>query len=376
MRGQFSLTTINTTIFMATLQLNLDSPIRQIPYFIGDDLWRDLVEFLRANFERHSVFVLSDDNIARHYRDRASEVLDSLSHFRGMITFPAGEASKSREMKAGLEDQLLGQAAGRDSVIIAMGGGVTGDLVGYLAATLHRGVPLIQLPTSLLAMVDSSVGGKVGINHPVGKNLLGAFYHPAATFVDLRFLATLPDEDFRSGMAEVIKYGTTLDDEFWLYLEKNVDAILRREPDALAHIVRTSIAWKIRVVAADEKEGDYRSILNWGHTAGHAVEKLSHFRIPHGFAVASGMRVAARLSQRLLGFPEERVARLEGLVQAFGLDRYRCSDFDPEEIWQVMTADKKARGGQPRFTLMRAPEKPELFYPVEKRELFHVLKYA
>nr|HQU72721.1 3-dehydroquinate synthase family protein [Calditrichia bacterium] len=241
MRGQFSLTTINTTIFMATLQLNLDSPVRQIPYFIGDDLWRDLVEFLRANFERHSVFVLSDDNIARHYRDRASEVLDSLSHFRGMITFPAGEASKSREMKAGLEDQLLGQAAGRDSVIIAMGGGVTGDLVGYLAATLHRGVPLIQLPTSLLAMVDSSVGGKVGINHPVGKNLLGAFYHPAATFVDLRFLATLPDEDFRSGMAEVIKYGTTLDDEFWLYLEKNVDAILRREPDALAHIVRTSI---------------------------------------------------------------------------------------------------------------------------------------
>lgn len=358
---------------MQTLQLSLDKQIRQVPYFIGNTLWQSLATFLSENFPSHAIYGFADEMIAEIYREIFEKALQSQPRFQRLVTFPAGEASKSRRQKDELEDLLLGEQAGRDTVLIAMGGGVTGDLVGFVAASLHRSVPLIHLPTSLLAQVDSSIGGKVGINHSSGKNLLGAFYHPAAVFCDIDFIASLPEADFLSGMAEVIKYAVTLDEELYGWLENESEAILRRDPEPLRRIIQRSVALKIAVVEADEKESNYRSILNFGHTIGHAIEKLSNFQVKHGFGVAEGMRHAAVLSHRLLEYPLKAVERLEKLLTIYDLNRVQAKDYPFEAIWTAICSDKKARLREPRFTLMKAPGEPALFQPVQKQELYHVI---
>lgn len=353
--------------------MRIKEHLREIPFFTGRDLWTALAAYLQTDFPAHAVFVIADSTVAALYRETAAQALRSHRGFREVLSFPAGEQHKSRAQKEQLEDLLLLHKAGRDSVIVALGGGVTGDLAGYLAATLHRGVPLVHVPTSLVAQVDSSIGGKVGVNHPAGKNLIGAFYQPRAVFCDVNLLRTLPGEEFCSGMAEVIKYAVILDDELWRRLESENAAILRREPGILEQIVVRCASLKIRVVEEDEKEAGYRSILNFGHTAGHAIEHLSGYRVKHGFAVAEGMRVAARLSQRLLGYPGEQVERLETLLDLYHLKRVDRGQFSTGEIWNCILSDKKARQQAPRFTLMRSPHCPELFYPVEKQELSHAL---
>ncbi|MEL6824301.1 MAG: 3-dehydroquinate synthase family protein, partial [Calditrichota bacterium] len=262
-----------------------------VPFIAGFGLWRQLDGFLRENYPSHRKFVIADENLGRLY----GQSTDALAEKYEWLTFPAGEVEKSRERKAALEDELFKRGAGRDSVLIALGGGVTGDLVGYIAASFQRGVPLIQMPSSLLAQVDSSIGGKVGINHASGKNLLGAFYHPAAVFSDIALLRSLPDEELYNGMAEVIKYAVILDDQLWQILEEKAAAILKRDPEVLENVITRCARLKIDVVEQDEREGDLRSLLNWGHTVGHAIENLSEYRVKHGFAIAAGMMVAAVL---------------------------------------------------------------------------------
>lgn len=198
---------------MQTHILDLPSATRQIPCHVGENLWQPLREHLKTQFPKHAVYVIADSQVAEIYAPEAEQQLAAHPGFRGLLQFPAGEQSKCRAQKDALEDALLAQKAGRDTVLVAFGGGVTGDLVGYVAATLHRGVPLVHLPTTLLAMVDSSIGGKTGINHPAGKNLIGAFYQPDSIFCDVRFLKTLSTVEFLSGMAEVIKYAVIMDDE-------------------------------------------------------------------------------------------------------------------------------------------------------------------
>jgi len=231
----------------------------------------------------------------------------------------------------------------------------------------------VHLPTSLLAQVDSSIGGKTGVNHPAGKNLIGAFYQPQAIFCDVKFIDTLPDDEFISGMGEVIKYAVTLDDELWGWLEKERQAILDREPRTLQKVIERCAKLKIKIAESDEKEAGLRSILNFGHTVGHAIEQLSEYRLKHGFAVAAGMFVAAKLSERYLNYPKERAKRLENLLQSYHLNRVDFSDFKINEIWESMLSDKKTRQQIPRFSLMNASNQPELFYPIEKRELENVL---
>jgi len=358
---------------MPTLHLQISSPPQKIPVFIGSNLWHELVSFFLKNYPRHSIFVITDSHLAEIYAATVDQWLGALPAYKGMLVFPAGEESKSREEKARLEDTLLHGKAGRDSVILAMGGGVTGDLAGFVAATLHRGVPFIQLPTSLLAQVDSSIGGKVGINHPAGKNLLGAFYQPAAIFTDIRLLDTLPEEEFRNGMAEVIKYAVILDEQLWQWLETESTRILNRETTVLERIIRRCVQLKIEVVQTDEKESNYRSILNFGHTVGHALEKLTAYSVKHGEAVAVGMRVAARLSGQLLNYPAEYIDRLDRLLDTYGLTRPDVRRFPAEQIWEAIQSDKKALQQTPRFTLLRAPQTSQLFHPVKKEELIGAL---
>lgn len=357
---------------MQTLCLYLSSQQRKINFHTGPNLWPALVDYLQTNFPTHGIFVIADNQVAALFGEIVAGKLVSHPDFRGMLTFPTGEQSKCRVEKDRLEDILLEKKAGRDTVLIAMGGGVTGDMVGYIAATLHRGVPLIHLPTSLLAQVDSSIGGKVGINHSAGKNLIGAFYQPAAVFADTESLKTLSDDEFINGMAEVIKYAATLDDELWDWLESDSEKILAREPAMLEKIVARCAAIKIDVVSADEKEGNYRSVLNFGHTAGHAIELLSRYRIKHGFAIAAGMKIAAALSQKCLAYPQRRVDRLAKLLDTYELNRVDTHEFSLDEIWQCMLTDKKSRQQQPHFSLMNADNKPALFYPITKTELADV----
>ncbi len=354
---------------MPILHLHIKPDLRTIPVFINKNVWQGINGFLAEQFPRHSIFMVADSHVAGIYAGQAEEALAGHPGFRDILVFPAGEKSKSRRQAALLEDRLLEKKAGRDTVLLAMGGGVTGDLVGFVASVLHRGVELIHIPTSLLAQVDSSIGGKVGINHPAGKNLLGAFYQPAAIFTDPDLLATLPNEELRNGLAEVVKYAVILDEELWEWLETGAERLLRRDARLLEKIVMRCVQLKIQVVEADERENFYRSILNFGHTVGHAIEKLSKFRVKHGFAVAAGMLVAARLSHQLLGYPAEMVERLHQTLQIFGLDTVNIGNFAPDLIWEAVLGDKKSRQQIPRFTLISSPGNPELFHPVTKEEL-------
>jgi 3-dehydroquinate synthase len=358
---------------MQKLPIRIKEQLRETTFHVGRNLWKPLSAYLKEFFPTHSLFLITDSNLADIYAETARKNLHGHAGFRDILVFPAGEHNKSRAQKERLEDLLLVQKAGRDSVIVAMGGGVTGDLAGYVSATLHRGVPLIHLPTTLLAYVDSSIGGKVGINHPAGKNLIGAFYQPETVFCDVDFLRTLPEEEFVNGMAEVIKYAVILDDQLWNLLEAESAKVLQRDPEMLEDIIVRCAQWKIKVVEADEKESGYRSILNFGHTVGHALEKLSGYQIKHGFAVAAGMLVAARLSQRLLNYPPDRIQRLEKLLRMYHLIQVEIKEFSPDEIWETIKGDKKARRQAPRFSLMKSVNQPELLYPVEKQELKDVL---
>jgi 3-dehydroquinate synthase len=358
---------------MQTLRLHINAQHQDIPIFIGKNLWKQLARYLRDHFSNHSIFVISDSNVCSIYSNTICRELKHLGGFRGIIDFHAGEQNKTRIAKEKLEDRLLHEKAGRDTIVIAFGGGVTGDLAGFVAATYCRGVPLIHVPTSLIAQVDSSIGGKVGINHPQGKNLIGAFYQPQAIVADTDFLRTLPQEEFINGMAEVIKYAVTLDSGLWEFIEIDSDKILSRDPETLLKMIRTCIQLKTSVVERDVNELGYRTALNFGHTIGHAIEKLSDFKIKHGVAISYGMKIAAKLSQELVGFPGSLVSRLEKTLKLYDLDSTSFGHFTAGQIWEAALSDKKTRQQSPRFTLLHNISQPELFYAVEREDLEHVL---
>ena len=342
-----------------------------IPITIGTNLWENLRAFLSEKFSTHSIFVISDLHVTQHYKQSVKEILGVLPQFGGHISFPPGEKSKTRLQKALLEDELLQRKAGRDSVIVAMGGGVTGDLAGFVASTLFRGVPLVHFPTTLMAQVDSSIGGKVGVNSNHGKNLIGAFYQPEAIFIDISFLESLPSIEFANGMAEVIKYAITLDNELLNWLENDSEKILNRDPEILIKIITRCVQLKSRVVQSDERESGYRSILNFGHTIGHAIEKIDNYKTKHGFAVSAGMEAACKLSHKLFDFPNGN--QLHNLLQIYGLNKIGIKDYEFEQIWECILHDKKTRKKNPHFTLLNQSAKPELFVPVSKEELKNVL---
>lgn len=293
------------------------------------------------------------------------EVLSRQLHYKysrvSSVTLPDGEEFKTWQGLNRIFDALLAEGCDRKTVLFALGGGVVGDMTGFAASSYMRGVPFVQIPTTLLAQVDSSVGGKTGINHPMGKNMIGSFYQPQLVICDLSTLSTLPDRELSAGLAEVIKYGPVADMEFFTWLEGNVDALRARAPEALAYAVRRSCEIKAAVVAADEREAGLRAILNFGHTFGHAIESGMGYGVwLHGEGVAAGMVMAAELGVRLGMINQAFVARLRSLIERAGLP-VRGAVIDAADnagrYLELMRIDKKSEAGEIRFVLIDGPGK-------------------
>ena len=306
-----------------------------------------------------AALIVSNSTVAPLYGERLAAWLAPRYARVHQVVLPDGEAHKDWQTLNLIFDALLGQGCDRKVVLYALGGGVVGDMTGFAAACYMRGVPFVQVPTTLLAQVDSSVGGKTAINHPLGKNMVGAFHQPRLVLCDLDLLASLPARELAAGLAEVIKYGPIADMEFFAWLEAGMDALLARESQALAHVVARSCAIKAAVVGADERESGLRAILNFGHTFGHAIEAgMGYGAWLHGEAVAVGMVMAAELSRRLGLVEPAFVRRLERLIERAGLPT-RGPRLDARDnagrYLELMRVDKKAEGGEIRFVLIDGP---------------------
>jgi 3-dehydroquinate synthase len=313
-------------------------------------------ERLRGLGLGNKLAIVTNPTVKKLYGNRVADSLTKAGFLVMFIEVPDGEQYKNLDWANSLYTMLLINGFDRKSALLALGGGVIGDLTGFAAATYMRGVPFLQAPTTLLAMVDSSVGGKTGVNHPMGKNMIGAFYQPRKVLMDLDVLKTLPFEELLSGMAEVIKYGVIRDEALFSYLEENRDRILSLNPGALEHIIRRSCEIKAEVVSQDEREGGLRAILNFGHTVGHAIEKAEQYTMRHGYAVAIGMVYAARLASKT-GLCDASVPeRVEKLIKSYGLPAdLSALGRKPvvAELLKAMQIDKKAEGGKVKFVLPR-----------------------
>jgi len=326
---------------------------RSYPIWVGDGILERLGEALHAVDFPRKVAVVTNPTVFGLYGERVLTALSSNGFTASLVTTPDGEEHKNLHTLNLIYDALIGDGFDRYCGLVALGGGVVGDITGFAAATFLRGVPFVQVPTTLLAQVDSSVGGKTAINHPLGKNLIGAFYQPRHVHIDVSTLATLPEREFAAGMAEVIKYGIIRDADFFAWLGAHCDRLRQRERTALVQAVKRSCQIKADIVELDEKESSLRAILNYGHTFGHAVETLAGYgEIRHGEAVAIGMSVAARISRELGFCSPAQVAAIEALLDAFALSVTPPS-FPLEDYLQAMGRDKKVKAGVLRLVLNR-----------------------
>ncbi len=335
---------------------------RSYPIHIGENLLTDtdgLRQLLAPHLRSSQVAVVSNATVAALY---AAQVEAALPAQRmDLFTMQDGEQYKNLQTYGALLDFLMAHRHNRTTCLIALGGGVVGDLCGFAAATFQRGVDFIQIPTTLLAQVDSSVGGKTAVNHPSGKNMIGAFYQPRAVLIDTTVLRTLPLREYAAGLAEVVKYGVIADAEFFDWLEAHVDALNAREENALNHVIRRSCEIKAAVVAQDERESGMRAILNFGHTFGHAIENLSGYGAwLHGEAVALGMVMAARFSEQLGCLQPGHALRLRQLLSALQLPVKLRGAVESEALVEAMGMDKKAADGRLRFIITKSFGSAEL----------------
>jgi len=297
--------------------------------------------------------IITDTNVGKKFAKPAFESLVKAGFEPTLIVVPAGENSKSLKSVQACYDQLAANRLERKSFIVALGGGVVGDLAGFVAATYLRGIPFVQVPTTLLAQVDSSVGGKTGVNLKAGKNLVGAFYQPKLVLCDLDTLKTLPEREFRSGLAEVVKYGIIFDAKLFVQLERDLPKLLRREPKSLTAVIARCCEIKAEVVGQDETEGGLRAILNFGHTIGHAIENSSGYgKYLHGEAIAIGQVAAAKLSQKILGLSPGEADRIENLFVQAGLPvKIKFNPAQRRKLLAAMKLDKKVSAGEIKFVL-------------------------
>ncbi len=353
-------------------RLRIDLADRSYDILIGRGLLPRLVEFIPERPRR--AVIVTNPEINRLYGEPVRQSLDGQGVDVAFVEIPEGESHKTLEDANRVYDFLLEGRYDRKTLLIALGGGVIGDLTGFVASTYQRGVPYVQVPTTLLSQVDSSVGGKTAVNHPSGKNMIGAFYQPRAVIADLDTLNSLPRDEFRCGLAEIIKYGVIEDPELFAYLEAHVDDILNLDAECLAHIIQTSCAIKARVVEKDEQESSYRMVLNFGHTLGHAVEALTHYsQYKHGEAVAIGMAFAADLSERLNKCDHETVLRIKKLIALYGLP-VEVPQFEPGDYIETMQRDKKAQDENIRFILVHAVGAIEIASAVSPSALIETLE--
>lgn len=299
----------------------------------------------------HKFAIVTDSNVEPLYAESLSQEFSKYDLDNKIIAIPAGEQNKSREIKAWIEDQMLEDKFGRDSAVIAIGGGVVGDIAGYVAATYTRGLPYVQIPTTLVACVDSSIGGKTAVDTPHGKNLIGAFHQPWAVFIDVNTLLTLKEKEIREGLAEVIKYGVISDKDLFSFLQDNMDRIFSYDKNALTHIIKRGCEIKAEIVEKDERESNLRKILNFGHTVGHAVENLSEYKISHGEAISIGMIVEGKLAVEMGLWNELDLTKLVDLIKKAGLPTDVPDYMDANNIIDAMKLDKKSRFGQIEMVL-------------------------
>jgi 3-dehydroquinate synthase len=325
---------------------------RSYPIWIGANILREAGSLAQPFGLSGQGALVTNPVVGRLYAEQALSSFERTGIALNLLEVPDGEEFKALHTAADLYERLLPLGLDRRSPIVALGGGVIGDLAGYVAATFMRGLPLIQIPTSLLAQVDSSVGGKVGVNLPQAKNMVGAFYQPLFVLSDVSLLGTLPSREFRAGLAEVVKYGVIADKPFFEWLEEHVETILAGREEALIHVVRTSCRIKAAIVEQDEKDEGIRGVLNLGHTVGHALEASTGYGLlRHGEAVAIGMVAAARISCQMGLCSEEVPSRLQALLQRIGLPT--ALSIEPEKLLYTIVYDKKIRNSMNYFVLTK-----------------------
>jgi len=354
---------------MQTVQVELAE--RSYPIHIGAGLLSD-GDFLRDQIRSSQLLIVTNATVAPLYLDRVNNAFSDRQV--SVFILPDGEQEKSLPRFGEIIDQLVAERFHRDATAVALGGGVVGDLTGFAAASYQRGIDFAQLPTTLLAQVDSSVGGKTAVNHPAAKNMIGAFHQPSVVIADIDTLATLADRELHAGLAEVIKYGLIMDAEFFHWLEDNVGALLERDPAALQYAIAVSCRDKAAVVAADERERGQRALLNLGHTFGHAIEALSGYgKILHGEAVAIGMALAAETSVATGRLPAEQLAPIRQLIESAGLP-LQLPPLPPGDIVERMGLDKKVQQGRLRLVLLDAIGAAQLVDDVSAEQILEVVE--
>ncbi len=335
-------------------RIKVDFGDRSYPIEIGSLILGDLGARLKELNLSRKVSVITNPIISNIYGKIVEEGLKRSGFGPIIITIPDGEEYKTLLWISHLYDELLSYRLDRRSAIVALGGGVIGDMAGFVAATYMRGIPYIQVPTTLLAQVDSSVGGKTGVNHIIGKNMIGAFYQPGLVWIDIKTLETLPERELRAGISEVIKYGIISDIELFKYLEKKIENIISLDESSLGHIIKRSCEIKAEVVSRDEREEGLRSILNFGHTIGHAIETLTNYTTyKHGEAVALGMLYEAKIANRMGLCDKDVMERLKDLILRSGLPT-KLPDISADKIIEAMQVDKKVREEKIRIVLPEA----------------------
>ena len=338
-----------------TIQVQAGGRARGYPIKIRNGLRRSLSQLVPAHTKAHRYAVITDERVAELYGKDVVSGLEATGREARLLTVPTGEASKTRNEWTRLSDEMFQAGFGRDSAVVAVGGGVVGDLAGFVAATFMRGVPLVQVPTSLVAMIDSSIGGKTGVDVPEGKNLIGAFHSPRLVVVDPEVSVTLSREERAQGLAEAVKHGAILDPVYLADLEGDIPCVLNGEVGATGRVVLRSIEIKADVVSRDERESGLRKVLNFGHTIGHAVESAADYRLPHGTCVAIGMVLEARLGEALGVTRPGTSKTLERLVSLLDLPTRIPADLNPDAILAFTRSDKKGRRGRPRYVLLSQP---------------------
>ena len=353
---------------MQTVNVNLGENSYKI--FIGEKIFDEAEKFIsQSNFTK--ILIVTDKNVLKNC---AESFTKNLHGDFEIFAIDAGETSKTLHEAEKIYTKAIEFGLDRKSLIIALGGGVVGDLAGFVAATYLRGVPFIQIPTSLLAQVDSSVGGKTAVNHALGKNLIGAFYQPKAVFIDLETLQTLPEREIKSGLGEVVKYGIISDESFFAYLENNAEKILNRDAEVMAKIVKRSCEIKAEVVGSDEREAGLRRILNFGHTLAHAIEEETHYeKYRHGEAVAVGMLGAAYISEQLGKISAAEVNRLKNLLERLNLMTH-CEGCDVDKMYSATFRDKKVLNGKINWVLMKKFGEVEITSDVPENIVKNALK--
>jgi len=336
------------------IKVNLDKKISaSYEIYIGREILDRIGMIIAKNELASRYVVITDSNVSDLYGKRFLRALSDMGIQADMIEFPAGEASKNVDVMLDIIKRLLGMGVDRRSALIALGGGVAGDLTGFVASTYMRGIPYIQVPTTLLAQVDSSIGGKTGIDLSAGKNLLGSFYQPKGVFIDLSFLRTLPTREFNNGMAEIVKYGIIEDTELFSLLEDEAKTIRNESMVLLETVIGRSCRIKKSIVETDEKESGLRRILNFGHTIGHAIEAESGYSLSHGEAVSIGMAAAAMISEKLKYLPSRDMERIRKLAEALGLPCGIPESLSTEGILSRLKTDKKKHGDAINFVLLK-----------------------